>query len=105
MIQQTLTIKQGDSTTLTETITGLTDLVGFTAKMYIKTSAGIEVDTITGDITDLDIVYEIVHSNSKLYPIENHHFETKIFDIADDLVDTPSEGLFIVEKALENNPA
>ena len=104
MIQQTLTIKQGDSATFLETITGIDSLDGFTAKMYIQTSTGIEVDTITGDITDLSITYNIVNNDSKLYPIENHHFETKIFD-GDDIVATPSEGLFIVEKALVNDPS
>ena len=104
MIQQILTIKQGDSATFTETITGIDSLSGFTAKMYIQTSAGIEVDTITGGITDLNITYEIVNNDSKLYPIENHYFETKIFD-GNDIVATPSEGLFIVEKALVSDPS
>ena len=104
MVQQTLTIKQGDSTTFTEAITGIDSLAGFTAKMYIKTSAGVEVDTITGAYDVLTITYEIVNNDSKLYPVENHHFETKIFD-GNDIVATPSEGLFIVEKALVNDPS
>jgi hypothetical protein len=103
MTAQNITIKQGDSTTLTETVTGLSSLSGFTAKMYIYDPDGTETDIITGTINNFDITYAIVNEDSKLYSIKNHFFETKIFD-TNDLVYTLSEGIFTVEKALESDP-
>lgn len=99
-----LKIKQGDSDTFTETIEGLSTLDGYTAKLYIKTSAGVAVDTITGSIAALVITYEAVNDNSKGYPIGGHDYESKIFD-ENDHVYTTSKDKFIVEKAIENNPS
>ena len=98
-----ISIKKGDSTTLTETITGLTSLAGYTAKMYIVNKAGAELDTLDGVITALIITYEIFNEASKLYPVGIYNFETKIWD-ASDHVNTPSEGKFIVKKAIEEDP-
>ncbi|HUX56272.1 MAG TPA: hypothetical protein VMV77_04815 [Bacteroidales bacterium] len=103
MTSQTITIKQGDAVTLSETITGLDSLAGYTAKMYIKDSEGTEIDTLTGSITDLIITYEIVNEDSKAYTVGEYFFETKIFNVSD-LVYTPSEGLFVIESTLENDP-
>ena len=100
---KTLTIKQGDSDTLTDPITGLTSLSGYSCKMYIVTIAGVEVDTITGSISGLICTYEIVNDNSKSYPVEEHYYECKLFDSLDHVY-TPSGGIFVVEKAEENDP-
>lgn len=100
----TINLRQGDADTLTETITGLAALTGYTAKMYIVTSAGVAVDTITGTISGLTITYEIVNESSKAYPVGVHDFETKIYDSSDHVY-TPSYGKFIVEPAKENDPS
>ena len=99
----TITIKQGDSDTLTETITGLSTLLGYTAKLYIETPAGVEIDTITGTISSLIITYQIVNEDSKAYTLGRNKYETKIFDTSDHVY-TTSSGYFIVNEALENDP-
>ena len=100
-MSQLLKIHQGDSTTLTETIEGLTSLEGYTAKLYIA-----ELDTLDGTIDGLVITYEIVNENSKLYPVGSYEFETKIFDDDEsDHVYTLSSGIFVVEQAIENDPS
>jgi hypothetical protein len=99
-----ITLRQGDSDTLTEVIENLTALTGYTAKLYIVDADGTEVDTITGSISTLTITYEIVNESSKAYPVGSHKFETKIFDRSDHVY-TPSFGKFIVESAIENDPA
>lgn len=102
-MSQTISIKQGDSFTAEETITGISSLAGYTAKLYIKTTEGTEVDTIIGTIVGLVVTYEAHNEDTKLYPVGGHEFETKVFDV-NDHVFTPSEGAFIVEKALVNDP-
>jgi len=102
-MSQKISIKQGDSFTVEETITGIVSLDGYTAKLYIKTTEGTEVDTITGIIANLVITYEALNERTRSYPVGGHEFETKVFDI-NDHVFTPSDGSFIVEKALINNP-
>lgn len=102
-MRQLVKINQGDSDTLSEIITGIDSLAGFTAKMFIKDSAGTEIDTLTGTIEGLVITYEIVNENSKLYPIGIHEFETKIFD-DNDQVFTPTKGKFVVEEVIEEDP-
>ena len=99
-----INIKQGDSTTITEVISGLSSLSGYTAKLYIYTRAGVEVDVITGSPSGLSITYAIVNEDSKAYPAGLHDFETKLFD-ANDHVYTPTCGVFNVEKALKSDPS
>lgn len=99
-----INLKQGDATTLTETITGLSSLTGYSAKLYIYTKAGVAVGTLTGTISTLTITYEVVNDNSKSYPIGAHNFETKIWD-AFDHVYTPTSGTFNVEAVLNNDPS
>ena len=103
-MSQLLSIKQGDSDTLCETITGLSSLTGYTAKMYIVDCAGTEVDTLDGTIDGLVITYQIVNESSKAYPIGSHEFETKIFDDIDHVY-TPTEGKFIVDPVIEEDPS
>jgi hypothetical protein len=97
-------IYQGDADTLTETITGLNSLSGYTAKLYIYETDGTEVDTISGTIDGLTITYEIVNNDSKSYAIGRHDFETKIFD-TNDHVYTPTKGKFIVLTPIEEDPS
>ena len=98
-----INIKQGDATTVSEVITGLTSLAGYTAKLYIYTRLGVQVDIITGSILSLTVTYNVVNESSKSYPVGMHFFETKIFD-ASDHVYTPSEGVFNVERTFKNDP-
>ena len=96
-------IFQGDSDTLTETITGLDTASGFTAKLYLKKLDGTAIDTITGTVSALTAIYEIINESSKAYPIGRHNLETKIFD-ASDHVYTLSKCEFVVMSALNNDP-
>lgn len=101
---QVITLVQGDADTLTETITGLSSLGGYSAKMYIKDSAGTALDTLSGTVSGLTVTYEILNESSKLYAIGEYDFETKLFD-ASDHVYTPSKGKFIVLTAMEEDPS
>ncbi len=103
-MKQAITIKQGDAYTLVETITGLASLTGYTAKMYVVDKAKTAIATITGTIDGLEISYEILNEDSKAFPVGIHDFETKIFDSSDHVY-TPSDGKFIVEASLENDPS
>lgn len=97
-------IKQGDADTLTETITGLTSLAGYSAKLYIYDSAGTLIDTITGTVDGLTVVYQLVNEDTKSYPLGRHKFEAKIWD-ASDHVYTTSADKFIVSEPLVNDPS
>jgi len=96
-------IFRGDSTTLTETISGLTSLSGYSAKLYIMTLAGVELDTIEGSIAALVITYEIVNESSKAYAVGKYNFESKLFDTSDHVY-TSSYGEFVVNATLEEDP-
>lgn len=100
----TIKIHKGDSATLTETITGIASLSGYTAKLYIKDKDNVAIGTLTGTIDTLTITYLIVNESSKAYTIGEHFFETKVFDSSDH-VGTPSEGAFIVDPALTTDPS
>jgi hypothetical protein len=100
----TIKIKQGDATTITETITGLTSLTGYTAKLYFYTNAKVAIGTITGTISGLVITYQLVNEVTKVYPLGQHNFETKIYDSSDHVY-TPSQGKFMVESTIENDPS
>jgi len=101
---QLIMIRQGDADTISETISGLESLSGYSAKMYIKHQDGTELDTLIGTIDGLVITYEIINESSKLYPIGKYYFETKIWD-AIDHVYTPSFGRFIILTTLQNDPS
>ena len=96
-------IYQGDADTLTETITGLSSLAGYSAKLYIYDSAGTEIDTITGTVSGLTVTYQLVNEDTKLYSIGKHNYESKIFD-ASDHVYTTNKGKFHVKTPIENDP-
>lgn len=104
MAQQVIVIPQGDADTLTETITGLTSLSGYTAKMYIYSDAGTSLATLTGTIADLTVTYNIVNETSKAWTVGTYNFETKLFD-ASDHVYTATSGKFIVATPLNKDPS
>jgi len=99
-----INLKQGDATTLTEVITGLSSLSGYSAKLYIYTAAGVVVGTMTGTINSLTITYQFLNENTKTYPLGMHNFETKIWDAADHVY-TPTTGTFNIEAVLVNDPS
>lgn len=100
-----IAIRQGDATTITETITsGLTSLSGYSAKLYIKKVDDTAIDSVTGTILGLVITYNVLNAATKLYPLGTHKFETKLFD-ANGHVYTPHYDVFLVEPALVNNPS
>ena len=103
MEAQTIRINQGDTTTIQETIEGLTSLSGYNATLLIHNKAGTEIDTVEGTIEALTITYEIINESSKDYPVGIHEFETKLNNEADSVF-TPSKGKFIVDAVLENDP-
>lgn len=97
-------IYQGDADTLTETITGLASLSGYTGKLYIYTQGGTEVDTITGTVSGLTVTYQLVNEDTKAYTVGKHKFETKLFDSSDHVY-TPTDGVFWVLKPIEEDPS
>jgi hypothetical protein len=99
----TLSIYQGDADIFTETVTGISSLTGYSAKMYIKTKAGANIDTFAGSINTLTITYTMVNADSIAYPIGVHKYETKIVD-ASDHVYTLNKGIFEVKAVLIKNP-
>ena len=59
----TLELFQGDATTLTETISNLSSLSGYSAKFYIKRKSGTIIDTIVGTILGMVITYNILNDD------------------------------------------
>lgn len=102
---QVINLKKGDATTLAATITsGLTSLIGYTAKMYITTQAGTAIKTYTGTVNGLVITYSIVNEDSKIFPLGSHKYEMKLFDSSDHVY-THHEGAFVVECPIEEDPS
>lgn len=99
-----LILKQGDSDTFTDTITGLSSLTGYTGKMYIYDSTGTLKYTLTGTISGLTMVYNIVNEQSKLLTPGSYYFEAKIFD-ASDHVYTTTEGTLLIQSAKNTDPS
>ena len=98
-------IKQGDNDTITETISGLSSLTGYAAKMYIYTSEGTAIDTITGTISGLTAVYQLLNESTKAYTVGRHRYETKLYKESGgvDYVYTPSRDAFVVEATIEED--
>jgi rRNA maturation endonuclease Nob1 len=96
-------IKQGDADTLTETITGLSSLAGYSGKMYIYRGS-VLLATLTGVVSGLTVVYTITNEVSKLWAVGNYNYETKIYDTADHVY-TCSTGEFIVTSTIEEDPS
>lgn len=103
-MSQLIKIKKGDADTLTETVTGLTSLSGYSAKLYLYNKAGTLVDSWSGTISGLTITYEIMNEDTKVITSGEYKFETKIWDSSDHVY-TPASGTFIVEPALVTDPA
>lgn len=104
MSKQTLYIPKGDADTLTEVITGISSLSGYTAKMYIYDVAGTLKTTITGSISTLTVTYNITNETTKAYDVGSYYFETKIFDSSDHVY-TQSDGLLIIQPAKQSDPS
>jgi len=104
MARQFISIKQGDADTFTETITNLTSLSGYSAKMIISEEDGTEMDTIDGTINGLEITYDLKNETSKAWTPGTYNFETKIWDDSDHVY-TPSEGIFVIEDTAEEDPS
>lgn len=101
---EVIRINQGDATTITETVTGLASLAGYTAKLYIYTRTGTLVDSFDGTISGLTITYNVLNEDSRVMALGYHRWETKLWDSSDHVY-TPSSGTFIVESALVSNPS
>lgn len=97
-------IYRGDSLTITETISGLTSLDGFTAKMYIATRGGTVIDTITGSISDLVVTYSLLNEVTKAYTAGRYKFETKLYNASDEVY-TPHKGQFVIEGVINSDPS
>lgn len=98
-----LKIKQGGSTVITDTITGLSSLSGYSAKLYIYNGSTL-LKAITGSISGLIVTYLIVNEDSKGWTPKRYSYETKLYDSSDH-VHTPSEGIFKVMSALVTDPS
>lgn len=99
-----LTIKQGDSDTLTETVTVLTSLSGYSAKLYIYTTGGTLVDSFDGVISGLTITYDILNEDTKSWTTGKHRLFTKIWDSSDHVY-TPFDGKIWVQGTDVNDPS
>jgi len=103
-MKQRLSIFQGDAFTLTEVISGLASLAGYTEKLYIWKKDGTLFETITGSAVALTITYQGKNEHTKAYELGEHYFETKIFDTSDHVY-TPSYGIFEVKITNKNDPS
>ena len=99
-----LKLPAGDSDTLTETITGLTSLSGYSAKMYIYDQSGVLKLTLSGTINALIVTYEIVNEQSKLLTPGQYFFESKIFDTSDHVY-TTTAGTLLIKNAKNTDPS
>ena len=99
-----LKTNKGDSVTLSEVITGLTTLSGYSAKLYIYTTAGVEYTTIDGTINSLTISYTMLNEVTKLLTVGRYKFETKIWNSSDHVY-TPSSGYFVITSVLNSDPS
>lgn len=102
-MNQRLSLVQGDADTFTEVITNIASLSGYTAKLYIWQKDGTLLSTITGSIATLTITYQLVNETTKVYPVGELKYETKIFD-ASDHVYTSSSGILEVKITSKNDP-
>ena len=100
-----LRIAQGDADTLTETVTTLSSLAGYTAKMYIYNSAGTLQLTETGEISGLVITYTITNEDTKDLTAGTYWFETKVFDAADHVYTPQLNGKLVIRAARQTDPS
>lgn len=103
MAEQYLTIKQGDASTFTETISGVSSTSGYLGKMYIFNSEGTVQATITGVVGTLEVVYDITNEVTKALTPGTYEFETKLFD-SNDHVYSQSNGIFEIRSTNEEDP-
>lgn len=104
MAEQYLTIKQGDASTFTETISGISSTSGYSGKMYIFDEDGTLQTTITGTVGTLEVVYDITNEVTKALTPGTYEFETKLFD-SNDHVYSQSNGIFEIRSTNEEDPS
>ncbi len=105
MAQSVLRIPQGDADTITEVVTGLLTLSGYTAKMYVYDSDDVLQLTETGTISTLTITYDITNEDTKDLTVGTYWFETKIFDSSDHVYTLQRNGKLIIQSVNQNDPS
>ena len=103
-MESVLIVKQGDSDAFEDTVSNMSTLAGYTAKMYITDAEDTEILTITGSVSGLVVTYILTREASKAIAVGKYDFETKVFDESHHN-HTPSKGKFIVELTEENDPS
>lgn len=104
MAKTYLELRKGDAATLTETISGLSSLAGYSAKLYIYKKNGTSAYSVSGVISSLTITYTFLNEVTRLYDVGTYNYETKIWDALDNVY-TPSYGTFVILSALNTNPS
>lgn len=104
MAEKNLEIRQGDSDTLTEVVTELSSLSGYTAKLYIYDPSGTLKSTITGTISDMTVTHEVLNDTTKVLSPGPYDYEAKKFD-ASDHVYTTSWGKLVITPAKNSDPS
>jgi len=104
MAEKILTVRQGNSDTFTDVVSGLTSLSGYTAKMYVYNIAGTLLLTLTGSISTLTITYQLTKVASKALAVASHYYESIVFD-SNNHVYTSTWGPLVITTAKNNNPS
>jgi hypothetical protein len=102
--EQFISIKQGDATTLTETVTGLVTASGYTAKLYVYDADGTVILTVTGTVSTLTITYQIENEDTKGLTTGAYAYESKLFDTSDHVY-SQSDGIFEIRSTNEEDPS
>ena len=100
-----LRIPQGDADTITEVVSNLSSLSGYTAKMYIYDSSGTLKLTETGTISGLTVTYDITNDDTKGLIAGTYWFETKVFDSSDHVYTPQLNGKLIIRAAKKTDPS
>lgn len=98
-------IPKGDADTLTETVTGLSSLSGYTAKLYLYDNSGTLKLTETGTIATLTISYDITNEDTKSLAVGKYFIETKIFDAADHVYTLQRKKPLIIDYVYNSDPS
>ena len=102
--EQFISIKQGDASTFTEAITGISSTTGYSAKMYVYNYAGTAILTVSGVVGTLSVVYDITNENTKTLTAGTYSYETKLFD-GSDHVYSQGRGIFEIRETHEDDPS
>jgi hypothetical protein len=102
--EQFISIKQGDASTFTEAITGISSTTGYSAKMYVYDADNTAILTISGTVGTLSVVYEIINENTKSLTAGTYNYETKLFDSSDHVY-SQGRGIFEIRETHEEDPS